>query len=86
MQPVTYILKCADTTLYTGSTNNIEKRLKEHNQPKSTTKYTRIRRPLKLVYVEKCTTLSKARAREAEIKRLTRKEKLNLIKTSETLF
>lgn len=83
MKPVAYILICADGTLYTGSTNNIEKRLKEHDQPKSTTKYTRARRPLKLVYVENCKTLSKARTREAEIKRLTRKEKLNLIKNSE---
>jgi len=79
MDALIYILECADGTLYTGSTNNIKKRLREHNQPSSTTKYTRVRRPLRLVYTEECATLSMARTREAEIKRLSRKEKLLLV-------
>jgi len=76
-----YILKCSDGTLYTGSTVNVEKRLREHNGLlKNGAKYTRGRRPVVLVYQEKCETLAEARAREAEIKRMSREEKLILIK------
>ena len=74
-----YILECADQTLYTGCTNNVEKRLSEHNTSKTGAKYTRARRPVKLVYVENKTTRSKALVREAAIKRMTRAEKLALI-------
>lgn len=81
MTNITYILKCADDTLYIGSTNNLEKRLREHNNSKSGAHYTKIRRPVKLVYSEVFETLKEARAREHELKKLTRKEKLNLIKT-----
>lgn len=73
-----YILECADTTLYIGSTPNLEKRLKEHNTSKNGAHYTKIRRPVVLKYHEVVETLSKARAREAELKRLTRKQKLEL--------
>lgn len=76
---VAYILKCADSTLYCGSTNDLEKRLKQHNESKSGAHYTKIRRPVAVVYVEDCETLGAARTREAEIKRLTRKQKLGLI-------
>jgi len=79
---VAYILKCKDGTLYAGSTSDLVKRLREHNELKSGAKYTRGRRPVVLVYKEKCKTLAKARAREAEIKRMTRKEKLCLISDS----
>jgi len=75
----TYILKCADKTLYVGSTNDLKKRLHEHNHAKSGAHYTKIRRPVVLVYVEKFTTLAEARRREAALKRLTREKKLNLI-------
>lgn len=75
-----YILKCADDTLYTGSTVDMEKRLKEHNESKNGAKYTRGRRPVVLVYKEELETLAEARAREAEIKRMDRREKLALIK------
>ncbi|MFC1720738.1 GIY-YIG nuclease family protein [Patescibacteria group bacterium] len=74
-----YILKCSDDTLYCGSTVDLEKRLKEHNESKNGAKYTFARRPVTLVYQEECETLAIARAREAEIKRLSRKEKLILI-------
>ena len=75
----TYILRCADDTLYVGSTNDLAKRVREHNHAKVGAHYTKIRRPVVLVYSEAHRTLAKARAREAEIKRLTRKEKLEII-------
>lgn len=77
-----YILECADTTLYVGSTNDLEKRLKQHNGAKSGAHYTKIRRPVFLKYNERVRTLAKARAREAALKRLTREEKLSLIKNA----
>ncbi len=77
----TYILKCADDTLYIGSTNNLEKRLREHNNSKSGAHYTKIRRPVELVYSEAFETRKEARGREVELKRLTRAEKMDLIKT-----
>jgi len=77
---VTYILECADKTLYVGCTNDLEKRLREHNRAKSGAHYTKIRRPVVLKYSEKFRTLAKARAREAEIKRWTRKEKISFLK------
>ena len=81
----TYILQCADGTLYTGSTVNLTKRIHEHNELKNGAKYTRARRPVKLVHEEKFKNLSKARSREAEIKKLTREEKQSLIKKSKTV-
>lgn len=74
----TYILECADKTLYVGCTNNLEKRLEQHNNSKSGAHYTKIRRPVILKYSEKFETLKESRAREAEIKRWSRQEKLNL--------
>ncbi len=76
-----YILKCADDTLYIGCTNNLEKRVKQHNELKSGAHYTKIRRPVVLVYSEMFETLKDARAREAEIKMWRREKKLELIKT-----
>ena len=73
-----YILECADTTLYVGSTNNLEKRLREHNELKSGAHYTKIRRPVVLKYNEELPTLSDARKREAEIKKWSRQKKLAL--------
>lgn len=74
-----YILKCKDSSLYVGSTNDLEKRLHAHNNLKSGAHYTKIRRPVTLQYFEKCTTYAKARAREGELKRLSRSEKLALL-------
>ena len=71
-----YILECADKTLYVGCTNNLEKRLREHNGAKSGAHYTKIRRPVVLKHSETFRSLARARAREAEIKRWTRNEKL----------
>lgn len=74
-----YILECADKTLYVGSTNDLEKRLHQHNNSKSGAHYTKIRRPVVLKYSETVETFAEARAREAEFKRLTRSEKLELL-------
>lgn len=79
MTHYTYILKCADDTLYVGSTNDLEKRLHQHNNLKQGAHYTKIRRPVVLVYSEVCESFSVARKREAELKRLSRVEKLGLI-------
>ena len=77
-----YILECADKTLYVGATNDLEKRLLEHNQSKQGAHYTKIRRPVKLVYSQKLKTLKEARQREKEIKGWRREKKLNLIKSN----
>lgn len=74
-----YILECADTSLYVGCTNNLEKRLKEHNFSKQGAHYTKIRRPVVLKYSEPFSNLKEARAREAALKRLSRGKKLLLI-------
>lgn len=78
----TYILECADKTLYVGSTNDLEKRLYKHNNLKSGAHYTKIRRPVELKYFERFRTYGKSRAREAELKRLTRDKKIELIEKS----
>jgi len=80
MRYFVYILECVDNTLYCGSTNDIEKRVKEHNSSKNGAKYTRGRRPVDLGYFEVCKNYGDARKREAEIKRMKRKQKDNLIK------
>ena len=74
-----YILRCADDTLYSGCTNDLQKRLHQHNHAKNGAHYTKIRRPVILVHSERFRTLAKARAREAAFKRLDREEKLALI-------
>ncbi len=75
-----YILECADTTLYVGSTTDLENRLHAHNHLKSGAHYTKIRRPVVLKYSEKVRTFAKMRAREAQLKRLSREEKLELLR------
>ncbi len=77
----TYILRCADGTLYTGWTTNLDARLKAHNSGKGA-KYTKNRLPVKLVYYEEFSTKEAAMSREWHIKRLKRAEKLQLIKES----
>ena len=74
-----YILKCKDNTLYTGYTNDLEKRIKAHNDGKGA-KYTKCRRPCKLVYFEEFQAKGDALSREAQIKKLSRFNKLELIK------
>ena len=80
-QYYTYILECADKSFYVGCTNNLEKRVKEHNEHKRGAHYTKIRRPVILKYSEIFATLAEARRREAEIKCWRREKKLNLIST-----
>ena len=74
----TYILKRSDNTLYTGWTNNLEKRIKDHNDGKGA-KYTKARRPVELVYYEIFETKEDAMKREYAIKQLTRTQKMLLI-------
>ncbi len=74
---VVYILQCADNTLYTGITNNLEKRLKTHNAGKAS-RYTRARLPVEVIYFEAADDKSAALKREYEIKQLPRPEKLLL--------
>lgn len=73
-----YILRCADGSLYTGWTTNPGRRLAAHNAG-TASKYTRSRRPVEMVYHEAFPTKEQALRREAQIKSLTRKEKLALI-------
>lgn len=75
-----YIVECADSSLYIGSTNDLAKRMRQHNGAKSGAKYTSGRRPVVLAYSETLTTYAKARAREGELKRLTRTAKFTLIR------
>ena len=74
----TYILRCRDGSLYTGWTNNLEKRLNCHNAGKGA-KYTKARLPVELAYFETFQTKKEAMQREWEIKKMTRKEKIELI-------
>lgn len=76
---VTYILLCRDNTLYCGWTNDLDKRVKAHNEGKGA-KYTKGRRPVKLVYWEVFSSKQEAMRREAAIKRLSRMEKAKLIR------
>jgi putative endonuclease len=73
-----YILRCADGTLYTGISNDVERRLAAHNIG-SASKYTRSRLPAELIHVEPFADRSGASQREAEIKRLPREAKLDLV-------
>jgi predicted GIY-YIG superfamily endonuclease len=75
-----YILACADGSLYTGIATDVERRLAEHNSSLNGAKYTKSRRPVSLVYQEKCKNRSEALKREYEIKQLSRQQKLTLIK------
>lgn len=77
-----YILRCADGTLYTGWTNDIQRRIKAHGTGKGA-RYTRSRLPVQLVYHEHCADPSSAMRREAAIKRLSRAQKLQLFKDTQ---
>lgn len=74
----TYILECKDGTFYTGWTNNLEKRLKDHNDGKGA-KYTKPRRPVALAYYETFETKEEAMKREYAIKQMSRAAKEKLI-------
>ena len=79
-----YILRCADDSLYTGITNDVEKRLEAHRAGKGA-KYTRGRGPLELVYQEECGTHSGALKREAQIKAMPREKKLELVRSGQKM-
>ena len=79
----TYILRCTDGTYYCGWTNNLDRRLKAHNEGKGA-KYTRSRRPVALVYYEAFSTKEEAMRREYEIKQLPRNKKEELIFKQQT--
>ncbi len=74
-----YIIECRDSKLYTGISNNLERRIKAHNRGAGG-KFTKYRRPIKLLYSEQYSAKPEALSREARIKGLPRKKKLALIK------
>ena len=74
-----YIVVCSDNSLYAGIANDLEKRLYEHNNSKNGAKYTRARRPVRLVYKETFQTRSEAAKREYQLKKMDRKAKLKLV-------
>ena len=76
-----YILECSDKSLYTGITTDLAKRLDQHNTSPKGAKYTKARRPVKLLYSEASENRSTASKREYFIKKLTREKKLQLIQT-----
>ncbi|MEK7325308.1 MAG: GIY-YIG nuclease family protein [Chloroflexota bacterium] len=80
--PYCYILECADGTFYTGWTTDLERRVKTHNVGRGA-KYTKLRRPVRLVYSEKLPSRSAAQKREFAIKRLPREKKVALIESNE---
>jgi putative endonuclease len=77
-----YILQCSDGTLYTGITTELKRRIEEHNSSLLGAKYTRGKRPVRLVYSKKVRDKAAASKEEYQIKKLTRKEKLKLTKKS----
>lgn len=80
-----YILQCSDNTLYTGITVDLDRRLQEHNQDnKLGARYTRARRPVSLVYRERCSSRSAAAKREAAIRKMSRDKKQALIMSNST--
>ncbi|NBQ54107.1 MAG: GIY-YIG nuclease family protein [Proteobacteria bacterium] len=81
MAYIVYILKCCDGSLYTGITNDLVKRLRAHNLG-TASKYTRVRRPLVVVYSECAVDKGAALKRELQIKGLSRLEKLKIIETA----
>jgi putative endonuclease len=74
-----YVLKCNDGTLYTGVTTNIDRRLNEHNTSSKGAKYTKVRRPVKLVYWTEYQDRSSAQKAEYKFKQLTREQKEKVI-------
>jgi len=74
-----YIVRCSDNSLYTGITTDLDRRIDEHNHGKKAAAYTRSRRPVKLVYQEKCKTRSEATLREAMLRKLGKTGKERLI-------
>ncbi len=76
-----YIIKCADETLYTGITTDIQRRLSEHNSSDKWAKYTKMRRPVEMVFSQVCEDRSQASKLEYKIKKYTKQQKLTIIAT-----
>ncbi len=74
-----YIVECADNTLYTGITTDISRREEEHNSSDKWAKFTKMRRPVKIVFTQECEDRSDASKKEYAIKKLTRKQKVEII-------
>lgn len=74
-----YLLRCKDGSLYCGYTNNLERRIFDHNNSNTGAKYTKNKRPVVLVYKEEFNTKSAALRREIEIKKMTKSQKENII-------
>ncbi len=82
-----YILRCSDNSLYTGITTDLERRIKEHNNSnKLGAKYTRVRRPVSLVYCEDSLNRKTASQKEYKLKRLTKSEKEKLVSSYTPTF
>ena len=82
-----YIVECSDNTFYTGSSNDVERRLYEHNHVDSKCpKYLKTRRPVKLVYTESAKNRGEALKRERKIKKMARKRKIEMIEESKLSF
>lgn len=82
-----YILRCSDNSLYCGQTNDLERRIREHNFNKyKSAKYLRAKKPVKLVYSEEYPTLQLAMKREWQVKQWTRSKKKALIQRDKTLL
>ena len=77
-----YLVRCSDGTLYTGITNDLGRRIREHNSEKGGARYTRSRRPVELVYSESAGSRSEAAKREYRIKRMTLSDKRKMLKGS----
>lgn len=79
-----YIIQCSDNTLYTGITTDLDRRIKEHNSSKLGAKYTKVRRPVKLVFSKEFENRSEASKEESRIKKLSRSEKFELFHSQKT--
>ena len=78
-----YVVRCADGSLYTGITNNLDRRLQSHNAGRAS-RYTRSRLPVRVVYAEPASTRGNALKREFSIKALSRTAKMRLIRRART--
>ena len=74
---VVYLLKCADNSFYCGVTNDIDRRINEHNTSKRGAKYTRSRRPVQLIGCKSASSRSEAQSLEAKVKKMKKLEKLS---------
>lgn len=82
-----YIVRCSDNTLYCGQTNNLQRRINEHNfDENKSAKYLRAKKPVKLVYSEEYSTLKEAMQREWQVKKWTKAKKEVLIKRNSSLL